>query len=138
MKNKLIPYKSFLKELARNLRQNSTFSEVLLWQKIKQRSFGVQFHRQVPMLNYIVDFYCHEIQLAIEIDGNSHEYKYFDDLKRQGEIEKYGVNFLRFTDSEIKNDMFSVEMAIKEKVNELMIETPPEPPSRGEFKQSSF
>ena len=133
MKNKLIPYKSFLKELARNLRQNSTFSEVLLWQKIKQRSFGVQFHRQVPMLNYIVDFYCHEIQLAIEIDGNSHEYKYFDDLKRQGEIEKYGVNFLRFTDSEIKNDMFSVEMAIKEKVNELMNETPPEPPSRGEF-----
>ena len=73
MRNKIIPYNPKLKLLARELRKNSTLSEVLLWQNIKQRGYGVQFHRQVPMLDYIVDFYCHEIGLAIEIDGSSHE-----------------------------------------------------------------
>jgi len=119
MRNKIIPYKPYLKELSRKLRKNSTLSEVLLWQKIKQRAYGVQFHRQVPMLDYIVDFYYHEIQLVIEIDGNSHEYKYFEDVKRQNRLEDYGVVFLRFTDIEIKNNIFSVELAILEKVNEL-------------------
>ena len=119
MKNKIIPYKPYLKDLARELRKNSTLSEVLLWQKIKQKSMGVQFHRQVPMLDYIVDFYCHEIQLAIEIDGNSHDNKFEDDLKRQQELEKYGVVFIRFTDLEVKKEMFSVELALIEKVKEL-------------------
>ncbi len=63
MKNKIIPYQPYLKELARKLRKNSTLSEVLLWQKIKQRAYEVQYHRQVPMLDYIVDFYCHETSM---------------------------------------------------------------------------
>jgi very-short-patch-repair endonuclease len=105
LKNKIIPYNPKLKSFARELRKNSTLSEVLLWQQIKQRSYGAQFHRQVPILDYIVDFYCHELNLAIEIDGNSHEYKYFSDLKRQGELEKYGVEFLRFSDIDIKKNM---------------------------------
>jgi very-short-patch-repair endonuclease len=46
----------------------------LLWQEIKnKRLLGYQFHRQIPMLDYIVDFYCNELMLAIEIDGSSHE-----------------------------------------------------------------
>jgi very-short-patch-repair endonuclease len=120
LKNKIIPYQPYLKEFAKKLRKNSTLSEVLIWQKIKQKSYGVQFHRQVPMLKYIVDFYCHEIQLVIEIDGSSHDYKYFEDIKRQNAIEKYGVCFLRFTNEEVKKDMFSVELAIREKVEELI------------------
>jgi len=74
MANKIIPYNPKLKALARQLRKNSTLSEVLLWQKIKQKGYGVQFHRQVPLLEYIVDFYCHELKLAIEIDGDSHNF----------------------------------------------------------------
>ena len=119
MKNKIIPYKPYLKELARKLRKNSTLSEVILWQKIKQKAYEIQFHRQVPMLDYIIYFYCHEIQLAIEIDGNSHDYKYFEDVERQNRLENYGIVFLRFSDLEVKNDMFSIELAILEKVNEL-------------------
>jgi len=119
MKNKIIPYDPKLKELARNLRKNSTLSEVLLWQKIKQRAYGIQFHRQVPMLNYIVDFYCHEIGLAIEIDGSSHDHKYFYDAKRQGQLEAYGVNFLRFSDAEVKKNMLGVLLVIEETVREL-------------------
>ncbi|GAA4773763.1 MULTISPECIES: endonuclease domain-containing protein [Flavobacterium] len=96
MKNKIIPYAPHLREYARQLRNNSTLSEVLLWQKIKQKGFDYQFHRQVPMLNYIVDFYCHELMLAIEINGDSHLYKYEYDTLRQGELEKQGVQFLFF------------------------------------------
>jgi len=92
MPNKIIPYNKELKFLARQLRKNSTLPETLLWQKIKRKSLGVQFHRQVPMLNYIVDFYCHEIGLAIEIDGSSHDFNYFNDANRQGKLEAYGVH----------------------------------------------
>lgn len=119
MRNKIVPYNPELKFKARQLRKNSSLPEVLLWQKIKMRALGVQFHRQVPMLNYIVDFYCHEIGLAIEIDGLTHDDSFLYDAKRQGEIEKYGVTFLRFSNDEIKKNMFSVLLVIEEKVKEL-------------------
>jgi very-short-patch-repair endonuclease len=120
MKNKIIPYNPKLKEYARLLRKNSTLSEVLLWQQIKNKALGVQFHRQVPMLDYIVDFYCHELMLAIEIDGDSHLYKYEYDNKRQGELEKEGVIFLRFSDIDIKRNMFSVNISLEQAVNKLV------------------
>ena len=120
MRNKIIPYHPKLKLLARQLRKNSTLPEVLLWQKIKQRAYGVQFHRQVPMLNYITDFYCHEIGLAIEIDGSSHDHSFLYDAKRQGELEAYGVTFLRFSNEEVKKNMFSVLLVIEDKVKELV------------------
>lgn len=119
MKNKIIPYDPKLREYARQLRNNSTLSEVLLWQKIKNKAYGVQFHRQVPLLHYIVDFYCHELMLAIEIDGNSHDFKYSYDMKRQGKLEHYGIRFVRFSDSVIKKDMFSVLMALEQTITEL-------------------
>ena len=119
MPNKIIPYNPELKDLARQLRKNGTLSEVLLWKKLRKRAYGIQFHRQVSMLSYIVDFYCHEIGLAIEIDGNSHDFKYFYDANRQGRLEAFGVQFLRFSDEEVKSNMFSVLLAIEDKVNEL-------------------
>jgi very-short-patch-repair endonuclease len=120
MKNKIIPYNPKLKEYARMLRKNSTLSEVLLWKNIKNKALGVQFHRQVPMLEYIVDFYCHELMLAIEIDGDSHLYKYEYDVKRQGDLEQQGVVFLRFSDIDVKQNMFSVGLSLEQVVNELL------------------
>ena len=122
MKNKIIPYNPKLKEYARELRKNSTLAEVLLWKNIKNRALGVQFHRQVPMLDYIVDFYCHEIQLAIEIDGNSHDFRYFEDLNRQNKLEEYGVKFIRFSDEDVKQSMFSISLSLEEKVR--LLKTP--------------
>lgn len=108
-KNYLIPYREDLKAKARELRKNSTLSEILLWQEIKERKLlGYQFHRQVPMLDFIVDFYCHELKLVIEIDGSSHNYTYDYDSYRQNELEKYGVKFLRFDDLEVKKDLQNV------------------------------
>jgi len=120
MPNKIIPYNPKLKTLARQLRKNSTLSEVLLWQSIKQKGYGVQFHRQVPLLEYIVDFYCHELKLAIEIDGDSHQFKDEYDAKRQKDLEAYGIIFLRFEDSAIKQQMFSVLLSIEQTIEVLV------------------
>jgi len=120
MRNKIIPYNPKLKELARDLRKNSTLPEVLIWKSIKQKGLGVQFHRQVPMLEYIVDFYCHEIGLAIEIDGSSHDFNDVNDMQRQKELEAYDVKFIRFSNGDVLNNMFSVSLAIEQKVEELL------------------
>lgn len=107
MPNKIPSYNPKLKELARKLRKNMTLGEVLLWQEIRNRNLGYQFHRQVPILNYIVDFYCHELQLVIEVDGSSHDHPEIavSDLDRQIEIEELGVHFLRFDEKEVRNNL---------------------------------
>ncbi|GGG03350.1 endonuclease domain-containing protein [Pontibacter amylolyticus] len=118
-KNTIVPYKEYLKVKARELRKNSTLAEILLWQEIKERKLmGFQFHRQVPMLDYIVDFYCHELQLAIEIDGDSHDYSFDNDAKRQSELEKYGVKFLRFDDIEVKKNIQNVLRTLEHWITE--------------------
>lgn len=119
-KNEIIPYNKLLRAKARALRKNSTLSEVLLWSELKNRQLlGVQFHRQVPMLDYIVDFYCHELKLVIEVNGNSHEYKVSYDKKRQRRIETYGVTFLNFDDLDVKRNMGYVMNEIWHKVDEM-------------------
>jgi very-short-patch-repair endonuclease len=75
MKRKIIPYNRNLKELAKNLRNNSTKAEIILWQKLKRKQmYDYDFHRQKPIDNYILDFYCYELNLGIEVDGYSHEF----------------------------------------------------------------
>ena len=122
MNSKIIPYNPKLREFAKQLRNNSTLSEVLLWKQIKGKALGVEFKRQVPMLEYIVDFYCQEIGLAIEVDGNIHDFRYLEDAQRQQEIEKYGVIFIRFSNEEIKNNMFGVILSLESKIEELKAE----------------
>src|SRR5699024_5241929 len=81
MARKILPYNPKLVPLAKKLRKNSTLSEILLWQRLKRgQLLGYDFHRQKPIGNYIVDFYCPDILLAIEIDGNSHRFKGREDL----------------------------------------------------------
>lgn len=110
MPNKIHPYNPELKKLARKLRKNMTLGEVLLWQEIRNRQLGVQFHRQIPLYNYIVDFYCHELQLAIEIDGSSHDHAEvaIEDLTRQEELESHGIYFLRFEEKEARKNLNEV------------------------------
>lgn len=63
-----------------------TPTEVLIWENIRKKALGVEFHRQVPMLNYIVDFYCHEIGLVLEVDGKIHDFNVLEDGQRQGDL----------------------------------------------------
>jgi very-short-patch-repair endonuclease len=76
MKRKnILPYNPILKDLARELRNKSTLSEVLLWQHLKgKQMLGYDFDRQKPINNFIIDFFCSELMLAIEIAGETHNY----------------------------------------------------------------
>jgi very-short-patch-repair endonuclease len=114
MKQQIIPYKPYLRELAKLLRQNSTLAEVLLWNELKNRKIlGYDFDRQKPIDSFIVDFYCKELSLAIEVDGDSHDYSFEEDMKRQVSLEKLGVRFLRFDDYEVKKELSNVLRTIE-------------------------
>ena len=94
----IIKYNPELKEKARNLRNNSTFSEILLWNRLKLKQLkDYQFLRQKPLDKYIVDFFCYRLMLAIEIDGDSHIDNERIDKMRQEELESLGIRFLRFS-----------------------------------------
>ena len=78
---------------------------------------GYDFHRQRPIDRYIVDFFCSELALAIEIDGDSHDDRYEVDSYRQSRLEAQGIRFLRFSDMEIKNNIDGVLEFIKKWIN---------------------
>ncbi len=113
-RRKIIPYNPKLKELARQLRRNSTQAEIMLWKYLKgKQMLGFDFDRQRPIGNYIVDFYCKDLMLAIEIDGESHNDKADYDAKRQAWLERQGITVLRFYDWEVKEDALAVAQAIE-------------------------
>ena len=132
MRRKIIPYNPNLKVLAKQLRENMTLSEVLLWDELKQKKMlGMDFDRQRPMLNYIVDFYCKDLMLAIEVDGDSHDFKFEQDKLRQSELEKEGVTFLRFDDIAVKHNMNNVLRTIESWIQNLKQEPTPNPSEEG-------
>ena len=121
MRRKLIPYNPKLKELARRLRNDSTLGEVLLWRELNNKQmYGYDFHRQKPLLNYIVNFYCYELDLVIEVDGqyHNHEEKYQADILRDKELESHDLTILRFTEQEVRKDMVNVLRTIEHHIME--------------------
>ena len=126
-KRKIIWYNPKLKEYARELRNNSTKSEIILWLKLKGRQFyGYDFHRQKPIDQYILDFYCFELQLGIEIDGYSHQFieVHEKDIIKEDRLKELGVNILRFTDNQVLNDMENVLRAVEFFIFEFEKHTP--------------
>jgi very-short-patch-repair endonuclease len=115
----ILPYDPNLKELARRLRNSSTMSEVLLWRCLKGKQIlGYDFDRQRPIDRYIVDFYCKELRLAIEIDGSTHDEKIQEDITRQRNLELLGVRFLRFRDGDVKRNLEGVIEEIRKWIKE--------------------
>ena len=87
-----LPANKYLRKNARELRKNSTLSEVLLWNLLKnKRTNGLDFDRQRIIGNYIVDFYCSKLKLVIEIDGCSHDNKYIYDKTRDEYLKSLGL-----------------------------------------------
>lgn len=91
---------------------------MLLWKQIRNKTLTVEFHRQVPIDRYVVDFYCHELMLAIEIDGRSHD-GLKNDEERQARLEQLGVHFIRFADKTVRYDMNSVLIALADVIEKL-------------------
>ena len=120
-KTPYLPYNKNLKKFSRNLRNDSTLGEVLLWKELRAKKLGYTFNRQKPILNYIVDFYCKPLNLVIEVDGSSHDNDDVieKDARRQKDLEAIGLNFLRFDDREVKKDIENVIRVIKAKIKEI-------------------
>jgi very-short-patch-repair endonuclease len=122
MPRTIIPYNPKLKELAKKLRLNMTFSEVKLWNEIKNgKLMGYDFDRQRPIGNFIVDFYCKDLKLAIEIDGATHEEEniLLKDKIRQEELETLGVAFLRFNALLVVNKVEAVVREVRMWIEEF-------------------
>ena len=105
-------------EKARRLRSQETTAELILWEHLKGKQFhGLKFRRQHPIETFIVDFYCHQAKLVIELDGKIHLKNKDADKLRSDEIEKYGIKVLRFTNEEIITDSVKVLSEIEQILN---------------------
>ena len=97
----------YIKEtFARNLRQESTSEENKVWKVLRNGKYlNYKFRRQHEIEGFVVDFYCHELQLAVEIDGKVHERQREYDELRQRLIEERGIEYIRVTNEEINSDI---------------------------------
>lgn len=113
-------YQKYLKPLAQKLRQAGNLSEVLLWNELKHNKLGYRFLRQRPIKDYIVDFYCYSLNLAIEVDGvASHDNKIEEDGVRQKALKSSGVRIIRFKDADVRYNLDAVMNSIKSEILRL-------------------
>ena len=114
--------KTTLKERRQFLRKNMPKAEVILWSRIRRKQTGgCRFRRQYSVGSYVLDFYCPELKLAIEVDGDSHYRPGADeyDKDREESIRQLGIEFLRFQNTEVYQNLNGVLQTIYEKI-ELM------------------
>ena len=115
-----IYYDPKLKQLARELRNNSTLAEIMLWNEIKGRRLrGYQFMRQKPIDKYIVDFFCSKLKLVIEIDGESNFGKEEYDRERQNDLESLGLTVLHFDDLEVRYNLEGVFKSLENWIDQF-------------------
>ena len=109
-----IKYNKDHKAFSRELRNNSTLGEILLWKQMRAgRMLRHKFNRQKPLGKYVVDFYCKKLNLVIELDGYSHQFKAKEDSEREKELIKMELSVLRFTEQECRKQIFNVVRAIE-------------------------
>ncbi len=116
-----------LQQAARDLRQGQTKSEAILWKALRNRGAnGLKFRRQHPVGAFIIDFYCHEHALAVEIDGPIHDYSQTADAERQAALESLGLRFVQIPAETVERD---VEAAIA--LINAAVSAHPSPSGRG-------
>ncbi len=108
--------------MARELRNNLTEAENILWQELRNRKLdGFKFRRQHPIDIFIVDFYCHEKKLVVELDGGIHNVQDIKeyDMARSEELKSFGIKVIRFNNEEVYQNLDSVLINIKQELNHL-------------------
>jgi len=137
----MLPYNPNLKQRARQLRNNMTDSERVLWLRLRGKQIlGLQFYRQKPLDNYIVDFYSPKAKLVIEIDGSQHleGHQAEKDRYRDERLRILGLKVIRFNSRQILKETDAVVENIYKIITEGMSkEIPPNPPlTKGGNKES--
>ena len=107
---------------ARQLRQNMTPAEKVLWEHIRSKSLGHKFRNQHAIYKYVVDFYCHELRLFIEVDGSIHTLTEvaLNDKDRENNLLSLGLHVIRFTNDEIFNNIERVLNDIKKIIDDIL------------------
>ncbi len=114
-----------LKPLARQMRHEPTPAENVLWALIRNRNLlGFKFRRQHPIDRFIVDFFCAEAHLIIEVDGAIHDYTQDEDVLRQTFLESRGLRVIRFRNEEVIEHLADVREKIERVLNSPSILTP--------------
>ena len=122
---KSLPYNPALKDKARALRKAGFLHEALLWNQLKSKKFnGLDFDRQKIIGNYIVDFYCAEQGVVIEVDGSSHNNKQDEDAKRDAYFRSLGLVVIRLLVKDVLRDVEGVVFYLKH--HPALAGTPPE------------
>ncbi|MTK53448.1 DUF559 domain-containing protein [Paludibacter sp.] len=101
---------------AKELRENMTQAEKMLWEKLRRNQLGVRFKPQHPIDIFIADFYCHFAKLVIEVDGEIHTSQQDYDDGRTAELERLGITVIRFRNEEVFDDIDKVIREIKQKL----------------------
>ena len=98
-----------MQQRAREFRKAPTRAEAILWERLRNRRLnGLKFRRQHPIGPYIVDFYCAQHRLIVEIDGPVHRLQAEHDRLRAEELERRGYRILRVTNEEVERDIEGV------------------------------
>jgi very-short-patch-repair endonuclease len=108
-----------LKPAAKKLRQEPTEAEKTLWNALRRKALcNLKFRRQHAIGQYIVDFYCTQKKLIIELDGPIHQFTKEEDSFRQRYLESLGFLFLRFKNDEVLNDLENVLLTISKTISD--------------------
>ena len=129
----MIEYNRQLKELANRLHTEMTDSERALWARLRRKQLqAVQFYRQKPIGNYIVDFYAPKAKMVVEVDGSQHmeSDQAARDLQRGAFLASKGLRVLRFDDLQVLKEIEGVMEVIVRAISESLGEIPPNPPFR--------
>jgi very-short-patch-repair endonuclease len=118
---------------ASELRKHMTPAERIVWQELRGNRLGVHFRRQQLLATYIVDFYCHQARLVVEIDGSPHRQQQGYDQVRDSYLARFGIRVLRLADHSVRNDIASVICAIRD----ALAHSPPTPSPFPKGKGSS-
>jgi len=120
-----------IRQRSRDLRKNATPEENHLWYDALS-NYPVRWHRQKPIGPYIVDFYCHQARLAVELDGSQHstEEGKVNDRQRTEYLNQQGIEVLRFQNCTVNNDFFWVITSIRGRVITRLKEAGMEHPER--------
>jgi very-short-patch-repair endonuclease len=100
-------------ERSRELRREMTLAEKTLWDELRANKLGVHFRRQQIISGFIVDFYCHQATLVIEVDGGIHALQREEDASREKVLNDIGLRVIRFRNEEVIKDLPSVMGSIK-------------------------
>ncbi len=119
----------------RGLRLNPTKAEEVLWQELKNKKLGYKFRRQFQIENYIVDFYCRELRIIIELDGPIHDKQKSYDKLRTENLQKLGLIVVRYTNNQalFERDSMLEDLKIvcQKRAQSLRPRTPPNLPYQG-------